>query len=143
MRIGDILETKGTAVATIDGDATVSEAVAELARHGIGALVVSADGAHIEGIVSERDIVRHLGREGRDLVDHAVRDIMSAPVHTVGPDDEVGSVMSTMTNERIRHLPVTSEGVLIGIVSIGDVVKHTIEQLQLDRKLLEDYITAR
>ncbi|MDA8312728.1 MAG: CBS domain-containing protein [Actinomycetota bacterium] len=143
MRIGDILERKGTEVATIDGGASVQEAVAQLAHHGIGALVVSADGAHIDGIVSERDIVRHLHGHSKDLLDRAVRDIMSAPVHTVGLDDEVGAVMTTMTNERIRHLPVTRDSVLVGIVSIGDVVKHTIEQLQLDRKLLEEYITAR
>jgi CBS domain-containing protein len=143
MRIGDIIEKKGGSVATIDGDATVAEAVAELARHGIGALIVSSDGAHIEGIVSERDIVRHLGNQHKDLLDQPVRDIMTTQVHTVGEDGDVGAVMSTMTNERIRHLPVTRDGVLVGIVSIGDVVKHTIEQLQLDRKLLEDYITAR
>jgi CBS domain-containing protein len=143
MRIGDIIEQKGGSVATIDGDATVAEAVAELARHGIGALVVSSDGLHIEGIVSERDVVRHLGRQQKDLLDKPVRDIMTTQVHTVGEDGDVGAVMSTMTNERIRHLPVTRDGVLVGIVSIGDVVKHTIEQLQLDRKLLEDYITAR
>jgi CBS domain-containing protein len=143
MRIGDILEAKGRAVATIDGDATVAQAVTELARHRIGALVVSSDGTHIDGIVSERDIVRHLDRERKTLLDHKVRDVMSSPVHTVGPDEDVGSVMTTMTNERVRHLPVTRDGELVGIVSIGDVVKHTIEQLQLDRKLLEDYITAR
>lgn len=143
MRIGDIIEQKGGSVATIDGDATVAEAVAELARHGIGALVVSSDGLHIEGIVSERDIVRHLGSEQKDLLAQPVRDIMTTQVHTVGEDGEVGAVMSTMTNERIRHLPVTRDGILVGIVSIGDVVKHTIEQLQLDRKLLEDYISAR
>jgi CBS domain-containing protein len=143
MRISDILERKGTEVATIDADASVEEAVARLARHDIGALVVSADGAHIDGIVSERDIVRHLHGQSKGLLDRTVREIMSAPVHTVGPDDEVGAVMTTMTNERIRHLPVTRDGVLAGIVSIGDVVKHTIEQLQLDRKLLEEYISAR
>jgi len=143
VRIGDILERKGGGVATIGADATVAEAVAELARHGIGALVVSGDGAHVEGIVSERDVVRHLGRQRRDLLDQPVRAIMTTPVHTVGEDDEVERVMGTMTTERIRHLPVTRDGVLVGIVSIGDVVKHTIEQLQLDRKLLEDYITAR
>ncbi|HVC13373.1 MAG TPA: CBS domain-containing protein [Acidimicrobiales bacterium] len=143
MRIGDILENKGRAVATVDGAATVAEAVAALARHGVGALVVSSDGSHIDGILSERDVVRHLGRESKELLDRTVREIMTSPVHTVGEDDEVGAVMATMTNERIRHLPVVRDGELAGIVSIGDVVKHTIEQLQLDRKLLEDYITAR
>ncbi len=143
MRIADILEHKGSTVATVDGAATVAEVIAELARHDIGALVVSADGAHIDGIVSERDVVRRLDRDGRALLDKPVREIMSSPVHTVDPDEEVASMMATMTNERIRHLPVTRDGALVGIVSIGDVVKHTIEQLQLDRKLLEEYITAR
>lgn len=143
MRIAEILERKGGTVATVDGGATVSEAIAELGRHHIGALVVSADGLHIDGIVSERDVVRRLDTDGRDLLDRPVREIMSTPVHTVGPDDEVGAVMATMTNERVRHLPVVRDGELVGIVSIGDVVKHTIEQLQLDRKLLEDYISAR
>ncbi|MDA8313807.1 MAG: CBS domain-containing protein [Acidimicrobiales bacterium] len=143
MRIGDLLEQKGAVVVTIDGGATVAEAVAALARHGIGALVVSADGEHIDGIVSERDIVRHLDQERKDLLDRPVRAIMSTPVHTAAPADEVSAVMATMTNERVRHLPVTSDGALVGIVSIGDVVKHTIEQLERDRKLLEEYITAR
>jgi CBS domain-containing protein len=143
MRIGEILEKKGGAVATIDASASVAEAVAALARFGVGALVVSPDGRSIDGIVSERDIVRHLDLERKDLLDHPVRDIMSTPVHTVDPDIDVGTVMATMTNQRVRHLPVTRDGELVGIVSIGDVVKHTIEQLQLDRKLLEDYITAR
>jgi CBS domain-containing protein len=143
MRIGDLLEQKGSAVVTIDGGATVAEVIAVLARHRIGALVVSADGRHIDGIVSERDIVRHLERERKDLLDRPVRTIMSTPVHTADPADEVATVMATMTNTRIRHLPVTKDGTLVGIVSIGDVVKHTIEQLERDRKLLEDYITAR
>jgi len=143
MRIGDLLERKGSTVVTIDGGATVAEAIADLARHGIGALVVSADGEHIDGIVSERDIVRHLDSERKDLLDRPVRAIMSTPVHTADPSEEVAAVMATMTNERVRHLPVTSNGALVGIVSIGDVVKHTIEQLERDRKLLEDYITAR
>ncbi len=143
MRIGDLLERKGSAVVTIDGGATVAEAIADLARHGIGALVVTADGEHIDGIVSERDIVRHLDRERNDLLERPVRAIMSTPVHTADPADEVGTVMATMTNERIRHVPVTRDGTLAGIVSIGDVVKHTIEQLERDRKLLEDYIAAR
>ncbi|MDA8073813.1 MAG: CBS domain-containing protein [Actinomycetota bacterium] len=143
MRIGDLLEQKGSAVVTIDGNATVAEAIAALARHGIGALVVSADGEHIDGILSERDVVRHLDHERKDLLDRPVKAIMSTPVHTVEPGDEVAAVMAIMTNERVRHLPVTGDGVLVGIVSIGDVVKHTIEQLERDRKLLEDYITAR
>jgi CBS domain-containing protein len=143
MRIADILEKKGTIVATIRGDATVAEGVAALARHGIGALVVSTDGERIDGILSERDIVRQLDREQKGLLDRSVRDIMSSPVLTVGPDVDVADAMATMTDKRVRHLPVVSEGKLAGVVSIGDVVKQTIEQLELDRRLLEEYITAR
>ena len=143
MRIADILAVKGSDVATIGGDATVADAVSAFARHSIGALVVSPDGQLIEGIVSERDVVRHLDRRREGLLDERVRDIMSSPVHTCGPEAEVAAVMATMTDERIRHLPVTRDGVLVGLVSIGDVVKSTIEQLRLDRKLLEEYIAAR
>jgi CBS domain-containing protein len=143
MRIEGILGVKGTAVVTIRPDATVRDAVGALAQHRLGALVVSADGAHADGIVSERDIVRHLDRDQDGLLDLAVRDIMSTPVLTCRPEDEVETIMQTMTDERVRHLPVVSDGAVIGIVSIGDVVKATIEKLQNDRKLLEEYIGAR
>lgn len=143
MHIADILATKGSVVATIPPDATVRDAVAALARHRIGALVVSGDAAHAEGMVSERDIVRQLDEEHEGLLTRPVREIMSSPVLTCQPQDEVESVMHTMTDERVRHLPVETDGVLVGIVSIGDVVKATIGKLEMDRKLLEEYITAR
>ena len=143
MHIVDILAAKGSEVATIRRDATVSEAVAELSRRSIGALVVSADGAHIEGIVSERDIVRRLDRLGADLLGTFVASIMSAPVHTCAPEDTPDEVMATMTNRRVRHMPVARDGVLCGLVSIGDVVKSRIEALEADHKELVEYITAR
>jgi len=143
MRIVDILEAKGFTVATIRGDATVGNAVAELARRSIGALVVTEDGVHIDGIVSERDIVRLLHREPDTLTDRTVRDIMSAPVHTCGPTDQVEAIMATMTNRRVRHLPVVNEGRLMGLVSIGDVVKSRFAELEEDHKILVEYITAR
>lgn len=143
MHIADILDTKGAAVATVPPDATVAEVVEALATHGIGALVVSTDGARIEGIVSERDVVRRLAHDHDGLLARRVSDIMSSPVVSCAPDAQVADVMATMTAERIRHLPVARDGTLAGIVSIGDVVKATIEQLQRDRKLLEDYISAR
>jgi CBS domain-containing protein len=143
MHIVDILAAKGSEVATIRRDATVSEAVAELSRRSIGALVVSADGAHIEGIVSERDIVRRLDRLGADLLGTSVASIMSAPVHTCAPEDTPDEVMATMTNRRVRHMPVARDGVLCGLVSIGDVVKSRIEALEADHKELVEYITAR
>ncbi|HVX20976.1 MAG TPA: CBS domain-containing protein [Acidimicrobiales bacterium] len=143
MHIVDILDVKGSTVATIDGAATVGDAVAELARRSIGALVVTADGVHIDGIVSERDIVRLLHRDRHALTDQPVRAIMSSPVHTCGPDDEVEAIMATMTNRRVRHLPVVSDGALVGLVSIGDVVKSRIQELEEDHKILVEYITAR
>jgi len=142
MRISTILERKGSAVATIDPAATVAVAVAELQRHGIGALVVSADGAHIDGIVSERDIVRALADHG-DVLARPVSAIMSAPVSTCTPEDSVESLMAMMTDRRIRHVPVVVDGTLHGIVSIGDVVKSRIDELERDRNELVDYIYAR
>lgn len=143
MHIADILAAKGSAVATITGEDAVADAVAALARHSVGALVVSPDGRHIQGIISERDIVRLLDRDRPGLLDRPVADIMSSPVHTTSPAAEVADVMAVMTEQRIRHVPVVLDGALVGLVSIGDVVKSTIDQLRLDRKLLEDYISAR
>ena len=143
MRIADILASKGSFVATIGRQVSVSEAVAELARRSIGALVVSPDGIHIDGIVSERDIVRRLDRLGVDLLGSTVESIMSTPVFTCSPDDTPESVMTTMTNRRVRHVPVMLDGQLCGLVSIGDVVKSRIEALEADHKVLVEYITAR
>ena len=143
MRISDILAAKGSEVTTVRRTATVEDAVAEMARRSIGALVVSDDGLRIDGIVSERDIVRRLATEPEGILGREVRSIMSFPVHTCSPDDDVETVMATMTNQRVRHVPVVDGGRLSGLVSIGDVVKSRIEQLQHDHKLLVDYITAR
>jgi CBS domain-containing protein len=143
MHIADILAHKGSTVATIGRQATVSEAVAELARKGIGALVVSPDGVHIDGIISERDIVRRLDRLGTDLLGSTVASIMSNPVFTCSPADTPEAVMAVMTNRRVRHMPVMDDGRLSGIVSIGDVVKSRIEALEADHKVLVEYITAR
>jgi len=143
MRIADILANKGSFVATIGREVSVSEAVAELSRRSVGALVVSPDGIHIDGIVSERDIVRRLDRMGVDLLASTVESIMSTPVFTCSPDDTPEAVMTTMTNRRVRHVPVMLDGQLCGLVSIGDVVKSRIEALEADHKVLVEYITAR
>jgi hypothetical protein len=121
----------------------VSDAVAELRLHGVGALVVSPDGEHIEGIVSERDVVRGLSDRQGALLDQTVASIMSPTVYTCSPDDETESLMATMTERRIRHVPVVRDGILCGIVSIGDVVKSTIDGLENDKKELFDYINGR
>lgn len=143
MRISALLTQKGSAVVTIAPDATVADAVAELERHGIGALVVSGDDTHIDGIVSERDVVRALGHARGDLLDQPVQSIMTAVVVTASPDDAVESLMAVMTDHRVRHVPIVADGALRGIVSIGDVVKSRIGELEKDRKELVEYITAR
>lgn len=130
-------------MATVRGTAEVREAVAVLDRLGIGALVVSDDGTTIDGIVSERDIVRVLVGDPADVLGRPVATIMSTTVHTCGPDDLVDTLMAVMTDRRIRHVPVVADGVLAGIVSIGDVVKTRITELERDRTELMEYITAR
>lgn len=143
MRIAHLLDQKGSAVATIAPDAEIREAVTSLAEHGIGALVVSADGVRIDGIVSERDVVRALYDSGDSLLAGPVSSIMSSTVTTCSPSDDTDSLMQTMTDKRIRHVPVVEDDRLVGIVSIGDVVKTRIGELEKDRKELVDYINAR
>jgi CBS domain-containing protein len=143
MLISNLLLDKGPSVATIRGSASVVDAIDRLARHGVGALVVSSDGEHIDGIVSERDIVRGLQSAGAELLAQPVTSIMSSLVHTCTPADDTDSLMGVMTERRIRHVPVVDEGVLCGIVSIGDVVKSRIGELEKDRNELFDYINAR
>jgi CBS domain-containing protein len=143
VRISTLLADKGSAVATIRGDATVAEAVEALGRHHVGALVVSGDGRTIDGIVSERDVVRKMGERGEAVVHDLVSSIMSSTVYTCSPDDDTESLMRTMTERRIRHVPVVEGDHLCGIVSIGDVVKDRIGELEKDRTELIEYITAR
>ncbi len=142
MRINDVIRRKGTVVVTIGPDATVGELLELLAEHGIGALVVSGDGQGVDGIVSERDVVRHLHSRGVDVLQARVSEIMSAEVTTCGPGDSVEQLMRQMTNLRVRHIPVVVDGVLHGIVSIGDVVKHRIDELQLERDELVGYLNS-
>jgi CBS domain-containing protein len=141
--VSNLLESKGTEVATVAPDATVAAAIAELARLRIGALVVTADGSHIDGIVSERDVVQRLHQLRGDLLDEPVSAIMSTTVETCRPTDDVESLMRTMTERRVRHLPVVEGGELRGIVSIGDVVKQRMGELERDRHELLEYISAR
>lgn len=143
MRIGKLLDRKGRDVVTVRPDTTVWEVMALLDRHSVGALVVSEDGLRPDGIISERDIVRQLHVRGADVLEGPVSDLMVSEVLTAGPDDEVESLMSVMTTNRIRHVPVLQEGALVGIVSIGDVVKQRLDSLQDDNQALHDYINAR
>jgi CBS domain-containing protein len=140
MRIRDILRNKGTAVATVRPDATVRDLLATLAELNIGAVVVSRDETTIAGIVSERDVVRRLHERGARLLDAPVSEIMTAEVRTCEPDHAVDDLRKVMTTHRIRHIPVTKDGRLVGIVSIGDVVKSAIDELESEREHLVDYI---
>ncbi|GAA2755568.1 CBS domain-containing protein [Actinopolymorpha rutila] len=139
MRISDVLRGKGPKVVTIRPDAPVRDLLQLLDSANIGAVVVSEDGATITGIVSERDIVRHLADPSR-LLDQPVSTIMTSQVHTCAPHATVDSLMRLMTEQRIRHVPVVVDGRLAGLVSIGDVVKTRIGELEFEREQLENYI---
>ena len=142
MHVKDILAHKGPAVVTITPGATVADVAASLAQHRIGAIVVTSDGRRIEGIISERDVVRALNTHGADLLRMAVREIMTADVHTCVPADEVRSLARTMTDKRFRHMPVVVDGALSGIVTIGDIVKGRVDELETEHEQLMDYISS-
>jgi CBS domain-containing protein len=141
MRISELLDGKGQRVATVDPADRVSDAIALLAEWGIGALVASADGKTIAGIISERDIVRSLAEEHEWTLRLRVDDLMTKTVVTCAPTDTVDSLMSLMTANRIRHVPVVEHGELTGIVSIGDVVNIRLQELEAEASAVHDYIT--
>jgi CBS domain-containing protein len=141
MQLSTIIAAKGGFVATIQPDATVGDLVAMLAEHGVGALVVSADGRTITGIVSERDVVRAM-THGAEALSRPVASIMTTHVFCAPPEAHIDELMHVMTDKRVRHIPVTdSDGVLLGIVSIGDVVKSRLGELGGERAALLEYIT--
>jgi CBS domain-containing protein len=142
VQISQVLRHKGREVATIDGSESVRAALALLAEKGIGALVVSADGRTIDGIVSERDVARGLHSHGAALLVESVSSVMTAQVHTCSPHMSVHDLAQTMTDHRVRHVPVVEDGELVGIVSIGDVVKARLDELEEERKQLVDYIQS-
>lgn len=146
MNISDILRHKkntdpAATVVTITPQQTVTALLASLAEHNVGALVVVDDG-RVVGMVSERDVVRRIAERGASLLDAPVGDIMTTEVHATTSRDSVDSVAETMTQRRIRHMPVLDDGRLVGIVSIGDVVSSRIRQLEHDRGQLEQYIVG-
>jgi CBS domain-containing protein len=140
MQIGQLLRRKGSQVATIDGGRDVRTALAMLADHGVGALVVSGDGRRIDGILSERDIARGLHERGAELLTQPVSGVMTGEVHTCVPGATVTDLAQLMTDQRVRHVPVVDDGALVGIVSIGDVVKARLDELETERRQLVDYI---
>jgi CBS domain-containing protein len=140
MRIADVLRNKGAAVTTINPDATVRELLAGLAEQNIGAMVVVGDEG-VVGIVSERDVVRHLHTHGASALTRPISTIMTTMVATCSKTDTVDEISVLMTKNRVRHVPVLDGKKLIGIVSIGDVVKTRMEELQAEQEQLHSYIT--
>lgn len=140
MKIADVLKNKGAGVLTVGPDMLVADLLASLVTRNVGAMVVVADGKPV-GIVSERDVVRRLHEFGTDLLERPVSDIMTSKVITCTPDDHLDSLTVLMTTNRVRHVPVLENGHLSGIVSIGDVVKTRMEELQDQQEQLEAYIT--
>ncbi len=140
MLIAEILREKGNQVATIRPGNAISEAVAALKQQGVGALVVSENGSRIDGILSERDIVRALADHAATLLVQPVSSCMTADVFTCKPGSRTEELFALMTDKRIRHIPVEHDGELVGIVSIGDIVRVRLEELKQEAALLEDYI---
>jgi len=141
VNVEEILSVKGSAVATIGPGASLSDATASLRDHGIGALIVSKDGRTIDGILSERDVVRSLAAHGASTLGRAVSSAMSDEVVTCSPGDTADQLMAMMSDRRFRHLPVTDDaGALVGIISIGDVVKARLGQLEHENDQLYEYI---
>ena len=142
MNVETILGTKGRAVATIRPEDTVGAAVEALVSGNIGALVASEDGEHVDGIISERDIVHALARHGDALLALTVAEVMTRSVVTCDPTESVAELMAEMTNRRIRHLPVVQNGRLCGIVSIGDVVKNRLDEIEYEARSLRSFIAG-
>ena len=141
MNVQSILSAKGSVVVTIAPSATLAEATALLREKGFGALVASTDGSTIDGIISERDIVRALATEGTATLERDVASCMSKEVFTCQPNDSIDALMAMMTDRRIRHLPtVDADGKLTGMISIGDVVKFRLGELERENDQLHDYI---
>ncbi len=144
MRISEVLRAKAAAggadgTVTIAPDADVRTLLSLLAQHDIGAVVVSADGTGLDGIVSERDVVRELTRD-EAVLSRPVRSIMTTAVHTCEPSEPVDALAAQMTERRVRHVPVVADGALVGVVSIGDIVKQRIAELQFERDQLDAYV---
>lgn len=142
MKIREVLTVKGDRVVTTTPDATVRQLAGLLAEHNIGAVLVSTPDVPVVGIVSERDVVRHIARRA-DLLDAPVSEIMTSEVQTSDPDSSVDDLRVLMTRHRIRHVPVVdADGGLVGLVSIGDVVKSSIEALEFEREQLQSYVSG-
>lgn len=143
MTVADILRSKGTTVKTVRPDETALELAEQLRAARIGAAIVSHDGSSIDGIISERDLAYGLAAHGSKLPSVAVEKLMTKVVVVCSPEDTIVDIMSVMTQRRIRHLPVKNGDQLIGIISIGDVLKHRLGEMQLEANVLRDYAIVR
>jgi CBS domain-containing protein len=143
MHVADIIRTKGAAVVTVRPDVTVDHLAQRLKMERIGAVIVSESGKSVDGIISERDIIRALAEHGTATLAMTVADLMTKGVVTCSPADTISHVAKLMTQRRIRHVPVMEHGALIGIVSVGDVVKFRMDELELEANVLRDYAVAR
>jgi CBS domain-containing protein len=142
MNVKGILDEKGRQVITVGPEGTLADAMRTLAEHGIGALVVTSGGGRIAGILSERDIVRAIARDGADALLAPIASAMTEKVEVCHENNTVNEVMEIMTRGRFRHLPVEKDGVLDGIVSIGDVVKRRIEEVEREAEDIRSYIAT-
>ena len=140
-RVNEILEEKGHEVLQIEGDASVFEAIKRMVESGTGSLLVT-EGGEVAGIFTERDYLRRMTLEGRDDKETPVREVMSSPLVVVTPETPIDECMAMMTDRRIRHLPVVADAGVVGVVSIGDLVKFKSKQQSFEIKYLTDYITA-
>ncbi len=141
MRVKNILSSKGEHVAKVTSDDSINTTLLSLRTHNIGALVVSDDGDTVIGIISERDLVRAMVEHGAGLLEMSVSELMTRKVETCTPDDDIEDVMDQMTHGRFRHMPVTVDDRLVGVVSIGDLVKHRMGELVDETKALREYVT--
>lgn len=143
MKVDEVLKAKGREVETIRPDQSMVMALHRLATLGIGALVVSKDGQRADGLIGERDIVRSLNKHGAQVMNLTVADVMMKSVPVCSAADSLKHVMQQMTRTRNRHLPVVDGGRLAGLVSIGDIVKHLVEEVELESRVLRDYVGGR
>lgn len=143
MSVRQILKSKPIHdILTVTQDMTVGDAAAVLSEKRIGALIVSKDGQSLDGMLSERDIVRELGKHGKEVLDRKVSELMTAEVITASPDMSATRVMEMMTEGRFRHMPVIEDGRIIGVISIGDVVKNRIQQVEAENTALTEMIVG-
>jgi len=143
MHVAAVIKRKGSGVVSITPDRTIADATNLLTENRIGAVLVMDGAECIRGIISERDIIRALSKYGADALSHTVGSLMTREVQQCSPNDTIAEVMTTMTTRRFRHLPVVDGGKLLGMISIGDVVKQRLDDTELEVETLRGYVTGQ